>query len=134
MIRDFFNDFLNAIKLRAVAVFLLVHVGLVAGVYALARASALGGWDQTAWFFLASILLLYFGFILGVFFIVWPLLPWVRRVRRIESWSQHLLHDLPLLLEQLPKIVAAVQAIAAAWKSATSPEPEKKESNPVTSK
>jgi Flp pilus assembly protein TadB len=121
-----FRDLLNAVKIRAVAVFLLIHLGLVLGIYALARAAALNGWDQTACLFLGAVGCLYMGFVLAIFFVLWPLLPWIRRARKVEHWTERVMRDLPYFIEQLPKIVAAVQTVIAAWKSATAKPEEPK--------
>jgi hypothetical protein len=110
------QDFISKIKARVIIVFLIVHLGLIMGVYALARYSALNTWDQTSVFFLAGILCVYMGFFLGVFFIVWPILPWVKRVQAAEHWTKRWMDELPTLIENLPKIIAIVQSIRAAWK------------------
>ena len=109
------QNFQSAIKKRVIAVFLLVHLGLAIAVYALARNSALMGWDQTSTLFLAAILCLYLGFVLGVFFVVAPILPWLNRAKQVEHWTQRLSSDLPVFLEQLPKIIAAVESLIAVW-------------------
>lgn len=71
------------------------------------------GWSTTSTLFLSAILCLYVGFLSGVFFIVWPLLPWLRRIRQAESWVERILRELPIFLEHLPKIIAAIQAFRA---------------------
>jgi hypothetical protein len=120
------QDLISAVKIRAVAVFLLIHLGLVLGIYALARTAAISGWDQTACLFLGSVLCLYLGFVLVIFFVLWPLLPWIRRAKKVEHWTERVMRDLPYLIEQLPKIVAAIQAVIATWKSATAKSEEPK--------
>jgi ABC-type dipeptide/oligopeptide/nickel transport system permease component len=115
------KDFIATIKVRVISVFLIVHLGLGLGIYALARNSAFNGWDQTSSLFLAGVLCLYLGFFLGVFFIVWPILPWLSRARKVEHWTQRLIHDLPAFLEQLPKIIAAIQTFKAAWDDSKKP-------------
>lgn len=107
----------DAIKLRAFLVFLLVHLGLGCGVFALAR-SSYEAWSITSTLFLISIILLYGGFLLGVLFILLPALPWIRRIQRVEHWTERLIHELPLILAQIPKIIAAAQAIIAVWNEA----------------
>ena len=107
-----------AVKKRAILVFLLIHAGLVLGIYALARTTVPNGWDETTIVFCAAVVCLYGGVVLGLAFIIWPLLPVIRRVQKADHWAERLVRDLPFFLEQLPKIVAAVQAINTAWNAA----------------
>jgi hypothetical protein len=85
----------SAVVTRVVAVFLLIHAGLILGIYALGRAAAPNGWDETSIILLMSLLCLYGGFLLGVYFIVGKLLPWVKRAQKVEHWTERLLKDLP---------------------------------------
>ena len=103
-----------AIKKRSIFVFLLIHTGLVLGIYALARTTVPEGWNQTTIVFLAAIACLYGGVLLGIFFVVWPLLPLLKKIQKAENWYERILHDLPYFLEQLPKIIAAIQSLIAA--------------------
>ena len=125
----------SAVKKRAIITFILVHIGLALCAFALIRSTMLNGWDLNATFFLTGILFLYGGFLAGVFFIVAPILPWLKRAQQVEHWSERLLRELPMFLEQLPKIIAAVQSLIAAWnesKQAPKQEPKKKHSAPST--
>jgi hypothetical protein len=99
-------------KLRGIFVFIIIHIGLALGIYALAT-NAAEGWSATSTLFLSALLCLYLGFVLGIFFIVWPLLPWLKRIRQAETWVERILRELPVFLEHLPKIIAAIQALRA---------------------
>jgi hypothetical protein len=92
-------------------------VGLALGIYALAS-NAAQGWSTTSTLFLSAILCLYFGFAFGVFFIIWPLLPWLKRMRQAETWIERILRELPVFLEHLPKIIAAIQAFRTSMQAA----------------
>ncbi len=107
----------RAIRSRAIFVFLVIHLGLILGIYGLARISMPNGWDETSLIFLGALVCLYGGILAAVFFIVWPLLPWLRRVQRIEHWSERLIRDLPILLQHLPQIIEAVQKLRRAWQN-----------------
>ena len=109
-----FDKIQTAIKIRIITVFMLVHTGLALGVYSLARAS-FNGWDQTSVVYLAGILCLYLGFLLGVFFVLGPIMPWVQRAKKVDHWIERVIHELPVLVDSLPKIIAAVQTIIALW-------------------
>jgi hypothetical protein len=115
------KDLKSTLRNGAIAVLSLVHLGLVLGIYALGRASAPNGWDQTAILLLASTLLLYGGFLLGVALIIRLALPWVRRAQSMDHWSERLLRELPQLLEQVPKVVEAVRALRSAWNESEVP-------------
>ena len=104
---------LIAIKKRTILVFLLIHLGLALGIYALARTTVPDGWHQTTIVFLAAIVCLYGGVLLGVFFVAWPLLPLIRKIQKAENWYDRVMRDLPFFLEQLPKIIAAIQSLIA---------------------
>jgi hypothetical protein len=118
----------DAIKIRVLVVFVMVHIGLAMGIYALGRSSAPNGWDETSTFFLLGIVFLYGGFLLSVFFILWTVVPWVKKAQKVEHWSERLIRDLPLLIEHLPKVVATIQALVASWKES---HPSSKDSAPV---
>ena len=113
-----FSTIQSALKVRSLLVFLMVHVGLALGIFALAR-SSYGEWDLTSSLFLATILLLYGGFILSILFIVLPLLPWLKKAQQVEHWSDRLVRDLPIFIEHAPKIIAIVQNAIVTWKEAT---------------
>ena len=110
-----FQDIQDAIKKRAIFTFIIVHLGAACGGVALIRTLTLNGWDLDSTLFLIGFLLLYFGFLTGVFFIVAPILPWLKRAQQVDSWSERLLRELPKLLEQLPKIIVAEQTVATIW-------------------
>jgi hypothetical protein len=114
-----FQNLQSAIKTRAILVFGIVHLGLILALAGLFRSSATLGWETSAVWIAVGLGFLYFGFLLGVFLIVAPIWPWVQRARRLQDLSSWLIRDLPLLLEHLPKIIAAVKAIAAAWVEVT---------------
>ncbi|MEK6580711.1 MAG: hypothetical protein AABZ55_15915 [Bdellovibrionota bacterium] len=109
------QNLLSALKVRSLLVFLLVHIGLGLGIFALARVSFPMGWDLTSSLFLTSILCLYGGFVLSLAFVLWPLMPWIRRAQHVDHWSDRMIRDLPTLLEHLPKIIAAVKSLIATW-------------------
>lgn len=103
------------VKFRLLLVLLVVHIGLVAGIVALARESLPNGWDATSILFLIAICALYGGFVLAVLFVVLPILPWIRRVQRVEHWTERLIRDLPVLVEHLPKLLIVIQSFVAVW-------------------
>jgi hypothetical protein len=105
------------IKRRTLGVMFVVHAGLIVAAFALARLSVQTGWDQTAIMLLLGILGIYLGFLLGAFFIIGPVLPWIRRAKRMEHWTDRLVRDLPVFMEHLPKIIAAVEHLIVFWNS-----------------
>lgn len=112
-----FQAFQDAVKLRAIAVFALVHVGLVLGIFLLARLSAADGWNSTTWLLAGALACFYGGFVLGAFFILAPLLPWIRRFQTAQHWTERLLHDIPIIMEQVPKVIQAIQTFLATWQA-----------------
>jgi hypothetical protein len=115
-----FQKLRSAVKIRTAVVILVIHAGLVLAILGLARQSAMVGWDANLNLMMVGTLCLYGGFLLAVLFVLVPLLPWIRRAKRVEHWSERLMRDLPLLIENLPKIVAAFQAIMAIWNDSRS--------------
>ena len=114
-----FKEIKSAIRIRAFIVFTLVHLGLALGIFALARLSVPNGLnDPITKLFLFSIICLYGGFMLAVFFILMPLLPWIQRYHRVRHWTENLLEQVPIILAALPQIIAIVKAVAAAWHAA----------------
>jgi hypothetical protein len=95
------SSFQSVMKARLMAVLLIIHAGLGLGVYSVARASYPNGWDQTSCLVLATVVTLYGGFVLAV-----------------EHWTERLISDLPVLIEQLPKLIAVAQSAVAVWKEA----------------
>ena len=113
-----FGNLQVALKKKTLFAVLLVHLGLILGIFALARASFQNGWDLTSGLFLGSMICLYGGFIAGVLFILVPLLPWLKKAEQVEHWSERLLRDIPLLLEHLPQIIVAVRSLIGVWNEA----------------
>ncbi len=110
----------SAFQIRALIVFLIIHSGLGLGIFVLARTTAVTGWDKTATLLLSCILCLYGGFVLAVSFALWSLIPWLRRARQARNWMERLVAHLPYFLEQLPQIVAAIQALIIAIREGAS--------------
>jgi Flp pilus assembly protein TadB len=108
------QQFEQAIKIRVLFVFIFVHAGLGLALFGAGRWVAKNGFDGVSLTVLTGLLLMYLGVLLAAFFIVWPLLPWIRRAREARNWIDRLLHDLPALLEHLPAIIAAIHQITAA--------------------
>jgi hypothetical protein len=126
------KDFQSAVKIRAVIVFILVHAGLMIALSGLLKQQYALGWDSASTLLAIGVGLLYGGFALGVFMIVAPIWPWVRRARRMEELTAWVIRDLPVLLEQLPKVIAAVKAVGAAWNEVTHQSETPKPSDPVS--
>jgi hypothetical protein len=117
------ENFQSAVKLRLLIALTVIHSGLVVGIFALARESFSNGWDVTSTLFLVSICALYGGLVLAVLFVVLPLLPWLRRAQRVDHWTERLIRDLPILVEQLPKLLLVIQSIVAVWSEARAQKP-----------
>ena len=113
-----FTNIESAIKKRALLVFLIIHLGLGLGICALSRQTLQAGWDLTTNFLLASVFFLYGGFVLGILFILLPLLPWLKRAQKVETWTDRIVRDLPIILEHLPKLVAIIQSMVLIWNEA----------------
>ena len=115
----------STVKSRAILVCLIVHMGLICGLYAVAKLSIMNGWDPTTITLLAGILCLYGGFLLALFFVLAPVWPWIRRAQQAEHWITLFLKDLPLFLEHLPKIVAAIESLIHTWNETRVPKKTK---------
>ncbi len=103
----------SVIKTRVILVFTLTHLGLALSGYALVKN------DPTSSLYIAGVGCLYGGFLLSLFFIITPILPWIRRVQRIEFW-------ISLIIENLPKIIAAYQQIIEIWNTSQKKETQNK--------
>ena len=121
---NFFQNIQSALKLKALIVFALIHAGLILGIITVSRSSFPGGWDLTSSLFLASIICLYGGFILAVLFVLIPLLPWLKRAQKVETWTDRLMRDIPIILAQVPQVIALIQALVSAWNEAKGQTPE----------
>jgi Flp pilus assembly protein TadB len=108
--------FQKAIKLRALVVFVAVHAGLGLALFGLGRQVALGGLNADSVMMLTGTLLLYLGIVLAAFFIIWPLLPWIGRVRAARNFGERLLEDLPAVIQQIPAILEAIHEVVAAFR------------------
>ncbi len=117
-----------ALKIRTIIVFLLVHIGLAVGIFALARASY-EGWDLTSTLFLLSTVFIYGGFLLAVLFVALPLVSLAKKAERFDSWTSRLIHELPALIDQLPKLVLVFESLLRAWKEAKNREITSKKSD-----
>jgi hypothetical protein len=108
-----FDRIQSAIKTRIIFVFLIIHLGLALCVYAFATG------DTRSQICLAGVSCLYAGFLFAIFFIVSPLLPWYQRAKEIHSWIQ-------LIIDNLPKIIAAYQQMVEIWHASKSKHSPKK--------
>jgi uncharacterized membrane protein len=102
------QEFEQSIKNRVLGVFLLVHVGLGLSMFGIGKWVALNGMDGISVTLLLGVFLLYLGVLLGVFFIVWPLLPWIRKAREARNWVESFMQD-------IPGILAVVRQVIALW-------------------
>jgi len=121
----------QAVKIRALAVFFIIHLGLALTLFAAARTGVSPGWDETSLLFLAGAITIYGGVMLSVFFIAVPLWPWIKRAQQIQYWKENWASEIPAILEQIPKILAAIQAFIAAWKAVQKPTHENKNTDPI---
>ena len=119
-----FETLISTLKVRTILVFVLVHVGLCFGIFALARTSFPDGWNSTSTFLALALAGLYGGFLLGTLFVILPLIPLVKKAQRVEHWYEKWIGDLPLLVEQFPKIIAAAQQLMAEWQESKHQKPE----------
>ena len=108
-----FAQLLSAIKNRVIFVFLIIHIGLALCVYAFATG------EIRSPISLIGVSCLYAGFLFSVFFIISPLLPWFQRAREIHNWIQ-------LVIDNLPKIIAAYREMVEIWHAAKSKHSAKK--------
>jgi hypothetical protein len=110
------QDLQNKLKFRALIVFGMIHIGLLASIAAIARLSADVGGSPALWIVLAGALLTYFGIVLMFFFILWPLWPLItmaREAQKASSWIELLIRELPSLIENLPRLAEALQKALA---------------------
>ena len=112
-----FKGFQRALQFRAAVVFGLIHLGLVASLVSLVQVARSGVETSVLYWMIGSIVGLYGGVLAGVFFVVWPALPWIRRARRVMQWREVLLSDLPKLIALVPVILQLVRAVRGAWNS-----------------
>ena len=125
-----FNRLLHALKLRAFIVGILVHLGLLFSVIALVQAARSGADTSLLYWLAAGITGFYGGFLTAVFFVVWPLLPWIRRARRILQWREWILEEIPKLMALVPVILQLIKSIQALWNELKTT--SQKPSTPVT--
>lgn len=105
------TDIQTTLRRRVLTVFSFVHLGLVLAVFGLARLSFELGFRPSVVVMAAGLGLLYFGVVLGGFFLVWPLLPWFQRAQEARKWGSHALEDLPQLLALSKKIMVTLKPL-----------------------
>ncbi len=110
----------RTLQFRAAIVFAMIHLGLVASLVALVQEARAGVDTGALYWMIAGIVGLYGGVLAGVFFVVGPALPWVRRARRVMTWKDWVLDDLPKLVALIPVFIALIRAARGAWESFTS--------------
>jgi hypothetical protein len=114
----------SAIQLRAFIVFTLIHLGLGLAIFQLASVwgdPALAPHLPQLKLILTGLLGVYGGVLLGIFFIVWPMLPWIQRARRLQHWREWILEVLPEILATLPVIVQAARTLIKTWEEMKGP-------------
>ncbi len=110
----------RTLQFRAAIVFAMIHLGLVAALVALVQEARAGVDTGALYWMIAGIVGLYGGVLAGVFFVVGPALPWVRRARRVMTWKDWVLDDLPKLVALIPVFIALIRAARGAWESFSS--------------
>lgn len=113
-----FRALLRRLAIRAFIVFCLIHLGLVLAVYGLASMprtpETLLSWRLLA----GGVSALYGALLLSAFFVIWPLFQLVRKVRQILRWKDWILNELPKIIALIP---ALAQAIRQAFSSSATP-------------
>ena len=112
MLNSLIQSYLSAIKIRALFVFLAIHTGLILAIFGLASLPKPDGMETGHWLLLSGIIGLYGGMVLGGFFIVWPLVNIVRKVRRLMQWREWILEELPKILAMIPTVVEAFRGFS----------------------
>ena len=104
------------LRARVAVVFCLIHAGLVLSVIVAARLSMTGVGQGTLIALGAGIGLLYFGALVGGFFLVWPMVPLIRRAQAARVWWLDLLERFPEITELVRKAVETLKPILRSWK------------------
>jgi hypothetical protein len=104
------QQILTRIKVRAVAVVVVIHLGVFAAIYGVATLPRPDGMELSHWLTLGGLGGIYGGMWLAIFFVVWPLQNLVRRIRRLLSWRDWILDELPRILAALPAVLEAIRA------------------------
>jgi hypothetical protein len=110
-----FHRVVEAIRLRALVVAVLVHLGLGLSLAGLIQAARSGVESSALSWLIAGTILLYGSFLLAAFLIVWPILPWIRKARRLFQWREWILDELPRLLALLPALIQVLKLARDAW-------------------
>jgi hypothetical protein len=105
--------FQSALKLRVVLVALVLHAGLLCAIAGLTSLpEPLDG--HSSRLLVAGVAALYGAFVLAVAFIVIPAWPWVRRAQRLTHWREWIVEELPKIMAAIPVIIQFIRALRSA--------------------
>jgi len=101
------------LRLRTALVIGVSHLGLAVSIYALIELRASGAPVHLVYTLALGVVGIYSGLVLGLAFVVLPILSWVRTARKLMNWKEWILDELPTILAQVPKWIDAFQEIRA---------------------
>ncbi len=105
---------LQKLRLRTALVIGVSHLGLAVSIYALIELRASGAPVHLVYTLALGVVGIYSGLVLGLAFVVLPILSWVRTARKLMNWKEWILDELPTILAQVPKWIDAFQEVRGA--------------------
>jgi hypothetical protein len=105
------KDFISKIIRRLVFVFVLTQAGLIGGIYSLTLISQNEAiYGTTVWYILlSSLILLYGGFMMGLYFLCWPLYTIYRKINTFLRWRDWIITELPKIIALIPSMIQAIK-------------------------
>jgi hypothetical protein len=104
------QEMVNKIKLRAIFIAIVIHLGLISAIVGLVMLPRPEGMELSHWLTLAGLAGVYGGLALGILMVVLPLASTIRRVRRVLQWRDWILDELPRIIALLPSVLEAIRA------------------------
>jgi len=101
---------LDRIKIRAIIVAVIIHLGLIAAVVGLSILPHPDGLEAGHWLAIGGVAGVYGGMVLGILMVVLPLASTIRRVRKLLQWREWILAELPRIISLLPQVLEAIRA------------------------
>ena len=106
-----FKGLLHKVIRRSAIVMVLMQFGLGLSIYGLAALSQHSQiYGTPIWYALLwSAILLYGSFMLGVFYLLWPVYSVYRKIQELLRWRDWVLTELPRIIAMIPALIQALR-------------------------
>lgn len=106
-----FKGLLHRVIRRSAMVLILMQLGLGLSIYGLAALSQHAEiYGTPIWYALLwSAILLYGSFMLGIFYLLWPVYSVYRKIQELLRWRDWILTELPRVIAMIPALIQALR-------------------------